>query len=121
MGDLTLNEMKIAERFLFLDNAIDVLEAELKGLGDGSFKIKEAYIDKVTKAIYVGQLERQELRQEMKRLEIKVEHDKTTDHIYRFIFLAGKRFGNKVYDKNKLVFEVRKVMYQLLGMPESDN
>ena len=54
MDDLTFNEKKIAERFLFLDNAIDVLEAELKGLDDGYFKIKDSYIDKAIKAVYRG-------------------------------------------------------------------
>jgi len=121
MGDLTRNEKKIAERFLFLDNAIDVLEAELKVLGNGSSKIKELYIDKVTKGLYVGPLERQELTQEMRRLKIKVEHDQTTDNGFTFVFLAGKRSDSEVYYRDGLVYEIRKVMNELLDSPTRED
>jgi len=121
MGDLTFNEKKIAERFIFLDNAIDVLEAELRGLGEGSLKIKESYINKVTKGLYVGQLERRELKQEMQRLKIKVEYDQTTDNEFTFVFLAGKRSGGESYYRKRLVYEIRKVMNELLDSPEKED
>jgi len=117
MRRLTSEETKVAYRFLYLDNAIDVLESELKGLGDGSFKIKEAYIDKVTKAIYKGQLERQELKQEMQRLEMKVEHDETTVNTISFVFFAGKRCDCDVYYRPRLVYQIRRVIYELLDLP----
>ena len=50
----------------------------------------------------------------MQHLKMKVEHDNTTDNVYKSMFFTGKRLGSDIYLKTRLVYEIRKVMNELL-------
>ncbi|MHA6251663.1 hypothetical protein [Oceanobacillus sp. CAU 1775] len=91
MRFLTEEEYAIASRFLFLSMAIVVIRQDIKHVEQGSFKIKEPYMELLRDMESLSLDERRNLRKEMKKQRIDVVTLNKNDSFSSFLFLCQGR------------------------------
>lgn len=110
MRYLNDEEIDIACRRLYLDNALIVLERDLKELSGGPFKIKEPYIELIERAMAAGIEERRLLKKEFLNRKMKIELDEKGENFTKFVFYAGRRSETRSYFKPTLQQHVRRAI-----------
>jgi len=106
--------MNIACRRLYLDNALIVLERDLKEFSTGPFKIKEPYIELIERAITEEAEERRQLKKEFLQRKMKIELEEQSEAFTKYVFYVGRRSESRNYFKPKVQQHVRNKVKDLL-------
>ncbi|GAA0454713.1 hypothetical protein [Alkalibacillus silvisoli] len=117
MPYLSDEEGQIASRFLFLSMAIVVLEQDIKTVENGSFKIKEPYLELLRRMIHQARTERRGLRKTMDQKKMDVVFIQKNDTFSTYLFLARgyeeeRRYFNPAIRK-KVEHILNELMYDI--------
>ncbi|RFA35259.1 hypothetical protein CAI16_09135 [Virgibacillus dokdonensis] len=114
MRYLNEDELTLASRFLFLSMTILVIQQDIYFLQTGSFKafkIKESYLEVLTRMEQLAFQERKNLRKTMQKKRIQVVKLEKNDSFSSYLFICRGReekrnyFNPAIRKKVKLIFE----------------
>ncbi|HLR02777.1 MAG TPA: hypothetical protein VK111_08570 [Virgibacillus sp.] len=114
MRYLRNDELQIATRFLFLSMAIVVIQQDIEHVQRGAFKIKEPYIHMLEKMIAEATEERKNLRQSMKRKQLKVVTLHKNDSFSSYLFLCEGREEKRNYFNPAIRKKVEAIVQELM-------
>lgn len=114
MRYLNEEELQVASRFLFLSMAIVVTQQDVQNVQKGAFKIKEPYIELLEKMISEAINERKQLRQTMKKQNIKVVTLNKNDSFSSFLFLCQNREEKRNYFNPAIRKKVEVIVQELM-------
>lgn len=123
MRYLTQAEQQTASHFLFLSMAILVIEQDMEHVRQGTFKIREPYMEMLEKMASDASRERRQLRKAMHHKKIKIVPYHQNDSFSTFLFQChGKEEKRSYFNpviRKKVETIMRKLMAKALS-PEHD-
>ncbi|MFD1361011.1 hypothetical protein [Lentibacillus salinarum] len=114
MRYLTDEELQLASRFLFLSMAMVVIQQDLQHIRQGTFKIKEPYINLLEKMDTEAASERRELRKMMKDKKIQVVTLNKNDSFSSYLFLCRGREEKRNYFNPAIRKKVETIIDELM-------
>lgn len=114
MRYLNDEELQLASRFLFLSMAIVVIQQDIQTIRQGTFKIKEPYIELLEKMNTEAANERRKLRKKMKDKKIRVVTLSQNDSFSSYLFLCRGREEKRNYFNPAIRKKVETIMQELM-------
>ncbi|GAA0596437.1 hypothetical protein GCM10009001_10680 [Virgibacillus siamensis] len=114
MRYLSEEEFQLASRFLFLSMAMVVIQQDIQHIQNGSFKIKEPYMDLLEKMNTEAANERRQLRKSMQKNKLKVLTLNKNDSFSSFLFLSNGREEKRNYFNPAIRKKVEVIIQELM-------
>lgn len=114
MRCLNEEELRLASRFLFLSMAMVVIQQDIQHIQNGSFKIKEPYMDLLEKMNMEAANERRQLRKDMQKHKLKVVTLNKNDSFSSFLFLCNGREEKRNYFNPAIRKKVEVILQELM-------
>lgn len=110
MRYIDARDLKVASRFVFLSMAIRVLEQDLTYIKNGSFKIKEPYVELVEAMISSALEERRNLRKKMFDRDLRVTRLRQDDLFTTYLFICERKEEERTYFNPVIRKNVKEIM-----------
>lgn len=114
MRYLSEEDRELASRFLFLSMAILVIEKDIHTIEQGSFKIKEPYMELLRKMAHKAKSERRYLRGLMKSRQLDVMLLSKNESFSSYLFVSGGHEEKRNYFNPAIRKHVETIMYELM-------
>jgi len=114
MRYLQEEEFQVAAKFLFLSMAIVVIHQDIKRIEEGSFKIKEPYLNLLRKMASEAISERKNLRKTMEDRHIQVVRLNQNDSFSSFLFLSLGKEEKRNYFNPAIRKKVEEIIQELM-------
>lgn|SRR5699024_1472657 len=114
MRYLNDEELQLASRFLFLSMAMVVIQQDLYNIRNGTFKIKEPYIDLLEKMNTEAANERRRLQKAMQDQKIRVVTLNKNDSFSSYLFLCRGREEKRNYFNPAIRKKVETIIQELM-------
>ncbi|WP_174616241.1 hypothetical protein [Virgibacillus ihumii] len=114
MRYLSEEEFQLASRFLFLSMAMVVIQQDIQHIQNGSFKIKEPYMELLEKMNTEAANERRQLRKSMQKHKLKVLTLNKNDSFSSFLFLCNGREEKRNYFNPAIRKKVEVIIQELM-------
>lgn len=114
MRYLSEEDQELASRYLFLSMALIVISQDIQSIESGNFKIKEPYLELLRKMDHKGKVERQNLRQIMKKKELQVIYLNKNESFCSYLFVAKGYEEKRNYFIPAIRKNVENIVYELM-------
>jgi len=114
MRYLSEEDQELASRYLFLSMALTVISQDIQSIENGSFKIKEPYLELLRKMEHKGKVERQNLRQIMKNKQLQVIYLNKNESFCSYLFVAQGYEEKRNYFIPAIRKNVENIVYELM-------
>ncbi|WP_082234692.1 hypothetical protein [Halobacillus massiliensis] len=114
MRNLKEKELEIASRYLFLSMAIAVIRQDRRHFENGNFKIKEPYLELLSKMEIAAREERRILKSKMDHQKLHVIEASRNDSFTSFLFLAHGYEEKRNYFNPAIRKKVETILFELM-------
>lgn len=114
MRYLSDEKIQLAAHFLFLSMGITVIKQDIEHIKQGSFKIKEPYLELLEKMVSEALHERKELRTKMKNKDVKVEMVSKNEYFSTFLFYSQGWEERRTYFNPAIKKKVEVIIQDLI-------
>ncbi|UOQ92788.1 hypothetical protein MUO14_20615 [Halobacillus shinanisalinarum] len=114
MRYLKQEELDIASRYLFLTMAIAVIRQDRKHFEQGLFKIKEPYMELLSKMELEAREERKKLKTQMNHRKLQVIESGRNNSFTSFLFLAHGYEEKRNYFNPAIRKKVENILFELI-------
>lgn len=114
MRYLSDEKIKLAAHFLFLSMGITVIRQDIEHIKQGSFKIKEPYLELLEKMISEALDERKQIRVEMKNKDVKVKTISKDEFFSSFLFYSQGWEERRTYFNPAIRKKVEVIIRELI-------
>ena len=111
---LTDEELEVTSRFLFLSMAMVVIRQDIEHIQNGSFKIKEPYLNLIETMVSEASVERKKIKMIMNQKSMQVVMLNKNDSFSSFLFLCQGREEKRNYFNPVIQKKVTAIVQELM-------